>query len=106
MGSPTNGKCPTSWIHHRYVIAGGRCVSDGITTSDITSQTNGPYAAATFTTPTGASSCRRIHSDRITMNWNTADHPNATPTCISTPIIAVCVPPSSALGPINVDATP
>jgi hypothetical protein len=37
-----------SWIHHRYVIAGGRCVSDGITTSDITSQTNGPYAAADF----------------------------------------------------------
>jgi hypothetical protein len=33
------------------------------------------------------------------MNWNTADHPNATPTCISTPIIAVCVPPSSASRP-------
>ena len=37
-----------SWIHHRYVIAGGRCVSDGITTSDITSHTNGPYTAATY----------------------------------------------------------
>ena len=51
IGSPTNGKCPKSWIHQRIVIEGGRHTINGITTSDITIQTSGPYAAATLITP-------------------------------------------------------
>src|SRR5690606_20995663 len=43
IGSPTNGKCPINWTHQRGLIAGGRCSSSAMTTSDITIQTKGPY---------------------------------------------------------------
>jgi len=42
IGIPTNGKCPSSWIHHRIPIVGGRCVSRGMTARDMTIQMNGP----------------------------------------------------------------
>ena len=42
IGRPTNGACPTNWIHHRTVTLGGRCVSTGMTTKDMIVQTSGP----------------------------------------------------------------
>lgn len=42
IGRPTHGACPTSWTHQRIVIGVARWVRNGITTSDMTSQTVGP----------------------------------------------------------------
>ena len=53
MGRPTKGAWPINWIHHRAVIVAGRPVSSGMTPSDITIHTQGPYTAAAAATPPG-----------------------------------------------------
>jgi hypothetical protein len=77
-----------------------------MTASDITSQIEGPYTAATFSTPKRDASTRWTIAERITPKMKTADQPNATPTCISMPIAIARLPPVSAPGPMSVDATP
>ena len=42
IGKPTNGMWPSIWMNQRYVNEGGRCTSNGITMSDITTHTHGP----------------------------------------------------------------
>src|SRR5215813_4708077 len=106
IGIPTKGMWPISWTNQRILIAGGRCKRSGMTASDITIQMKGPYSDATLTTPYGELSNLRIQRARLTINRNTTDHPKATPKCMRTPIANVKAPPSSALAPNSVLATP